>query len=102
MPTTSPGFDEHTIFDEIRSIAGMYDNIHKIVLFGSRARGDNALKSDIDICVYADGDIFDFEEAVEENINTLLEFDITRMRDDLDNEFLLQIDTEGILIYEKS
>ncbi|MGN0162163.1 MAG: nucleotidyltransferase domain-containing protein [Candidatus Ornithomonoglobus sp.] len=102
MPIPREILEEQTVFDEIRSIAGMYDNINKIVLFGSRARGDNTPKSDIDLCVYADGDILDFEEAIEEDVNTLLEFDITKMRDKLDDEFLRQVNMEGITIYEKS
>jgi len=36
------------LYGEIGRIAGGY-SVEKIVLFGSRARGDNAPKSDIDV-----------------------------------------------------
>ncbi|MGN0162045.1 MAG: HI0074 family nucleotidyltransferase substrate-binding subunit [Candidatus Ornithomonoglobus sp.] len=40
------------VLNEIRRIALKY-NINKLVLFGSRARGDNTQKSDYDIAVFA-------------------------------------------------
>ena len=39
---------EKRIIDEIIDISSKYKNINKVILFGSRARGDNLLKSDID------------------------------------------------------
>lgn len=40
------------VLNEISRIALDYD-INKVVLFGSRARGDNTPKSDYDIAVFA-------------------------------------------------
>ncbi|MEE0931917.1 MAG: nucleotidyltransferase domain-containing protein, partial [Clostridium sp.] len=37
------------IINEIIDISKKYYGINKVVLFGSRARGDNELKSDIDL-----------------------------------------------------
>ena len=93
---------EQLLIDEIVNIAKRYDNINKVVLFGSRVRGDNTPRSDIDLCVYSDTDIFDFESDINEETDTLLTFDITRMQQGLDSEFVNQIETEGITIYEKS
>jgi predicted nucleotidyltransferase len=45
---------EKRIVDDIVAIAEKYEMIKKIVLFGSRARGDNSKKSDIDLAIYAD------------------------------------------------
>ena len=45
------------ILEAICRIAVRYEQINKIILFGSRARGYNSERSDIDIAVYADGDI---------------------------------------------
>lgn len=90
------------IISQISSIAACYDNISKVVLFGSRSRGDNGPRSDIDIAVYAIGDIFDFKWDLETRVSTLLEFDITVVHDGLDEFFLKQIENDGVTIYEKS
>ena len=37
------------LVNEIIAISKKYDSIYKVVLFGSRAREDNDLKSDIDL-----------------------------------------------------
>ena len=81
--------------------AEKYSSIDKIILFGSRARKDNEPRSDIDLAVYAKGDIYDFIEDIEENIPTLLEFDITHMNREFDADFVGQIEKEGVVIYEK-
>ncbi|MEG6570722.1 nucleotidyltransferase domain-containing protein [Thermoanaerobacterium thermosaccharolyticum] len=40
------------IIDSIKFIGEKYNDIDKIVIYGSRARGDNRKTSDIDIAVY--------------------------------------------------
>lgn len=89
------------IIKELVSISEKYKNITKIVLFGSRARGDNDIKSDIDLAVYSDGNISEFIENVENCTSTLLEFDFSDMSTFKEPLFLEQIDKEGIVIYEK-
>ncbi|MBU3107708.1 HI0074 family nucleotidyltransferase substrate-binding subunit [Clostridium gasigenes] len=54
-----------------------YKNIEKILLFGSRARGDNSLKSDIDLAIYSQGLTRDFVKEIETKTSTLLEFDFS-------------------------
>lgn len=89
------------IVREIVSISKKYKSIKKIILFGSRARGDNSLKSDIDLAIYCDGDLLDFIYDIECNTNTLLEFDVSDMNSVTDPIFIHQIKKEGIIIYEK-
>ena len=43
---------EKEIVEEIYEISKKYPEIEKVVLFGSRARGDNASRSDIDLAIY--------------------------------------------------
>ena len=50
------------ILKEIGQIATHHPEIQKILLFGSRARGDNSERSDIDLAVYAKGSISTFIE----------------------------------------
>lgn len=89
------------IVDSIIAISKKYKGINKVVLFGSRARGDNELKSDIDLAVYADYDIFEFIEQIENTSPTLLEFDFSNMRRIDDEIFIEQVEKEGVTLYEK-
>jgi predicted nucleotidyltransferase len=41
------------VADDLKAFFGRFELVEKVVVFGSRARGDNSLKSDIDLCVYA-------------------------------------------------
>ena len=91
-----------TILLEISDAAARHKFIKGVILFGSRARGDNRPRSDIDLSVYADGDIYDFIEDIEENVHTLLEFDISDMRGEFDDNFIDQIEKDGVVIYEQS
>ena len=51
--------------------------VTKIVLFGSRARGTNTERSDVDIAIYG-GDFDSFYWDVKENIHSLLMFDVVQ------------------------
>jgi len=92
---------EKRIVDEIIEISRQYKYINKVILFGSRARGDNAPKSDIDLAIYADNSIVEFIENIEMNTHTLLEFDFSDMNAASDEFFIEQIKKEGVVIYEK-
>lgn len=85
----------------IKNLAEEYD-VQKVVLFGSRARGDNDPKSDIDLAVYGCADFTNFSLDVDERVWTLLMFDILDMdRYDYSQELLQEITRDGVTIYEK-
>lgn len=88
----------------IRTLAGQY-HVEKIVLFGSRARGDHHSRSDIDLAVWGIHDAvryLDFQESLEEQIPTLLRFDIVDMDSFCVSDALREeIRKDGVLIYEK-
>lgn len=92
---------EKRIIDEIINISRKYKYINKVILFGSRARGDNWPKSDIDLAIYADDPIGEFIEDIEMNVHTLLEFDFSDMKPICDEFFVEQVTKEGRVIYEK-
>lgn len=75
-------------------------NIDKVILFGSRARGDYSKVSDIDIAVTG-GDIAEFSIDVDEETNTLLQFDVVNLEGSVQKELLESIEREGIVLYEK-
>lgn len=92
------GIREQVIY-EICSLAQKY-NIQKVILFGSRARGDYRRTSDIDLAVQG-GEFEKFALDVDEETSTLLKYDIIDLSRELQPELLESIQKEGIIIYEK-
>ena len=74
--------------------------IERIILFGSRARGDYRERSDIDLAV-SGGDVVMFSLDVDEETPTLLFFDVVNLSESVQQELLDSIDREGVVIYEK-
>lgn len=87
------------VIDEIRNLADKYQ-VKKVILFGSRARGDFYRTSDIDLAV-KDGNITGFTLDVKDTTSTLLDFDIVDLGKQIDEKLLLSIKKEGIVLYEK-
>ncbi|MCP5491978.1 MAG: nucleotidyltransferase domain-containing protein [Chlamydiales bacterium] len=80
-------------------------NIDKILLFGSRARGDYRERSDIDLAIWcpnaSDADWNSILEIIE-NANTLLKIDCVRLDSMTESNPLRQkIESEGRVIYTK-
>ena len=92
---------DKVILNEIIEISKKHSEINKVILFGSRARGDNGDRSDIDLAIYCEKSISDFIEDIENNTTTLLEFDFSDMKSVNDELFIEQVNKEGIIIYEK-
>jgi len=87
------------VLDEITAIARRY-HIKKVILFGSRARGDFKRTSDIDLAAEG-GDFSRFAVDVDEETSTLLEFDIIDLDRNMQEELLESIRREGVIIYEE-
>ena len=71
-----------------------------LVLFGSRARGDNRYNSDIDLAVYGmpEGSRSNFWMDCED-LPTLLKFDIVHITDGMNPAFLANIEKDGVTLY---
>ena len=87
------------VLEEIVQLAKKY-NLDTVILFGSRARGDSHSKSDIDLAV-SGGDIMNFSIDIEEEVNTLLAFDVVDLQKDISEALLDSIQKDGVVIYEK-
>ncbi|MDD5900261.1 MAG: nucleotidyltransferase domain-containing protein [Lachnospiraceae bacterium] len=74
--------------------------MEKVILFGSRARGDYTRISDIDLAVLG-GDVVSFSLAVEEEVSTLLTFDVVDLSSEIADGLINSIRKEGIVLYEK-
>ena len=87
------------VLDEIRQLAVTY-HIEKVILFGSRARGDHRRTSDIDLAV-SGGDVVRFALAADEETSTLLMYDVVDLDGPVQDELRQSIEREGVVIYEK-
>lgn len=95
---------DNDLKEELINIFSKYEEIERVVIFGSRARGDYKKTSDIDICLFGDKVDhavlskvwFDIEE-----INTYLSFDIVNYNELVKKELINNIVKEGIEIYNE-
>ena len=75
--------------------------VEKIVLFGSRARGNNTERSDVDLAVYG-GDFDSFYLNIQENVHSLLMFDLVNVDEGVSRDLEEEIERDGIALYEKA
>ena len=90
---------KNKVITEIQTLAKQYE-LEKVILFGSRARGDYHQTSDIDLAT-SGGNYPRFTLDVDETTSTLLKFDIVNLDASVQKELLESIEREGIVIYEK-
>ncbi len=76
------------------------NDVERLCVFGSRARGDYRRTSDVDLAIYG-GNVANFSADVEEYVDTLLSFDYVDMNSGIQDELREVIEKEGIVIYEK-
>lgn len=95
---TGTGIPEKVI-TEIYSLAEKH-NLEKVILFGSRAKGDYKRASDIDLAI-SGGNKSLFALDVEEETSTPLKFDIINLDGQIQEKLKQSIETEGKIIYEK-
>ncbi len=72
----------------------------RVVLFGSRARGDNRPRSDIDLAVWG----LTFSQSLRlsgelEELPTLLKFDLVNVGPDTSPKLIESIQREGVTLY---
>ncbi len=93
--------EKYAFFDALRAVPV----IEKIILYGSRARGDNRERSDIDLAIVCpQATASDWQKILEilENADTLLMIDCVRF-DTLaeTNPLKKSIMQDGVVVYEK-
>lgn len=89
------------LYNQIAEIGKKY-NAAKIVLFGSRSRGDHRERSDIDLAVYgvSQRDQGSFSDDID-HLPTLLDFDLVFVTDRTDARLLANIKKDGKTIMDK-
>lgn len=93
------------VIENIKSIALKYPAVNKVLLFGSRARGDHNEKSDYDIAVVAPGlnasDKVYLTEQINQ-MNTLHKIDLVIIEDfNKNSAFYENIKKDGIVLMDK-
>jgi predicted nucleotidyltransferase len=86
--------------DEIVKTILKYIKPKRIILFGSRARGDSTRTSDIDLAIETEDDLLNLKEILDEEVNTLLKFDVVNLKTS-PKELKKEIQKEGVVIYEQ-
>lgn len=83
-----------------------YPVIEKVLIFGSRARGDARERSDFDLAVIAPGmkqsTWSRFALEVGEDIPTLCGVDLLLLNDTISRPMRARIEEEGVIIYERA
>lgn len=91
------------ILEEIAKIAEQY-GVERVLLYGSRARGNHSPVSDYDIAIYgkhiSTADRVSLSHDIDE-IRTLKKIDLVFLTDIDDTEFAQRIREEGVIIYEQ-
>lgn len=92
------GLDE-MLREQIADIAKQTE-VARVILFGSRARGQAYARSDIDLAVAGDADNR-FYFLIRENLDSLLNIDIVDM-ESAGQELVNEIERDGVILYEKT
>ncbi|WP_240542370.1 nucleotidyltransferase family protein [Bifidobacterium felsineum] len=88
------------VYAQIRLFAAEF-NARKVVLFGSRAKGTNRPKSDIDLAVAGCSDFDGLERHLQDDLWSLLKVDVINLDAPISESLRTQINREGKVLYEK-
>ena len=73
----------------------------KVILFGSRARGDALPKSDIDVAVAGSLDFNALYDGLQNDVESLLCIDVVNLDTPLTPELRHEITRDGVVLYEE-
>lgn len=73
----------------------------RVLLFGSRARGENRPTSDIDLAVEGCRDFDGFYDKLQNELWSLLDIDVINLDGPVSEELRSQIARDGKVLYEK-
>lgn len=89
---------------ELTNYCSNNNKIEKVLLFGSRARGDFQFNSDIDLALYTTDITHSDQNMIEymiQEIPTPLKIDIVFMDRLLKEELIKNIKRDGVILYEQ-
>lgn len=87
------------LYSQLAALAQQH-GAQRLVLFGSRARGDHAERSDVDLAVYGMPETARASFYLDaEDLPTLLKLDIVHVHPGMDPAFLQNIEKDGVTLY---
>lgn len=87
------------VIESIRTLARR-NGVCEVILFGSRARGDNSARSDIDLAA-SGGDVAKFALDVDEETPTLLSYDVVDLDRPVRQGLIQDIRHDGEILFEQ-
>ena len=72
----------------------------RVLLFGSRARGTNQPRSDIDLAVEGCPNFLAREERLQEELWSLLRLDVVNLDDNISDSLRAEINRDGKVLFE--
>lgn len=91
-------------FRELMDYCSNNKKIEKVILFGSRARGDHRIQSDIDLAFYTADMTHSEQNLIEyriQEIPTYLKIDVLFMDRLTKKNLIWNIEKEGVILYEQ-
>ncbi|PJM75752.1 nucleotidyltransferase family protein [Bifidobacterium simiarum] len=73
----------------------------EVILFGSRAKGTNRPKSDIDLAIRGCARFDRLERMLQDDLWSLLKIDVVNLDEPISDELRNEIATSGKVLYEK-
>ncbi|PLS30693.1 nucleotidyltransferase [Bifidobacterium margollesii] len=88
------------VYAQIREFAAACD-ASRVILFGSRAKGTNRPKSDIDLAIEGCAQFNRLERMLQDDLWSLLKVDVINMDDNISKDLRHEIRATGKVLYEK-
>ncbi|QOL33231.1 nucleotidyltransferase family protein [Bifidobacterium eulemuris] len=88
------------VYEQIRAMSAEA-GASRVVLFGSRAMGTNRPKSDIDLAVAGCPNFSQLEDALQNDLWSLLKLDVVNLDEPISDELCVEIERDGKVLYEK-
>lgn len=89
------------LYDRLAELARRY-GARRLVLYGSRARGDHRYNSDVDLAVYGMPEENEGAFGMDcDELPTLLKLDIVQIREGMNPAFLANIEKDGVTLMDR-
>jgi uncharacterized protein len=94
----------NSIVDQIKSVFVNYPELEKVLIYGSRAKGNFKPGSDIDLTFIGDGLSQTMLNKIDDDIDDLMlpyTFDLSILKNVSNTDFIAHVERVGIVFYER-
>lgn len=92
------------ILDKIRNVFSKYKQVEKVLIYGSRAKGNYKPGSDIDLTLMGEGLDRTILNRIDDDLDDLLlpySFDLSILKEVTNKDFLAHVNRVGVVFYER-